>query len=76
MLWFMGFITTTQAAERLGISPQRVFQLIQDGRMPAQKVGHIYVIDAAMLKTVKRKKPGRPRTKKPPAKKRKRVMMS
>jgi excisionase family DNA binding protein len=66
----MGLITTTQAAERLGISPQRVFQLIQNGRLPAQKVGHIYVIDAAVLKIVKRKKPGRLRTKKPAAKKR------
>jgi excisionase family DNA binding protein len=61
----MGLITTAQAAERLGISPQRVFQLIQDGRLPAQKVGHSYVIDGAVLKSVKRKKPGRPRTKKP-----------
>lgn len=66
----MRLITTAQAAERLGISPQRVFQLIQDGRMPAQKVGHSYVIDAAVLKTVKRKKPGRPRGKRPVAQKR------
>lgn len=70
MLRFMGLITTAQAAERLGISPQRVFQLIQDGRLPAQKVGHSYVIDAVVLKRVKRKKPGRPRTKKPTQKKR------
>ena len=65
MLELMGLISTAQAAERLGISKQRVFQLIQDGRLPAQKVGPIYVIDAAVLKTVKRMKPGRPRTKKP-----------
>jgi excisionase family DNA binding protein len=70
MLGLMGLITTAQAAERLGISPQRVFQLIQDGRLPAQKVGHSYVIDAMVLNSVKRKKPGRPRTKKPTAKKR------
>jgi excisionase family DNA binding protein len=70
MLGFMALITTAQAAEMLGISPQRVFQLIQDGRLPAQKVGHSYIIDAAVLKSVKRKKPGRPRTKKPALRKR------
>jgi len=64
MVRFMGLITTSQAAKRLGVSPQRVFQLIQDGRLPVQKVGHIYVIDSAVLKTVKRNKPGRPRKKK------------
>ena len=70
MLEFMELITTAQAAERLGISPQRVFQLIQDGRLPAQKVGHSYVIDAVVLKSVRRKNPGRPRSKRPAAKKR------
>ena len=47
----------------------RVFQLVQEGRLPAQKIGRDYVIDSADLKLVKNRKPGRPRTKKSAEKK-------
>lgn len=35
------------AAAQLGVSTQRVHQLIKDGRLPVQRVGHSYVLRAA-----------------------------
>ena len=57
----MNLLTTQQAAERLGISQPRIYQLISEGRLRAQKVGRDYVIDEGDLKQVEnRPSPGRP----------------
>ena len=56
----MKFISTKEAAERLGVSVLRVQQLIWAERLPAQKVGRDYLIDEADLKLVENRKPGRP----------------
>lgn len=42
-------ISTSQAAERLGISGRRLHALLAEGRIPAQRVGGQWVIDAADL---------------------------
>jgi excisionase family DNA binding protein len=60
----MNLLTTQQAAERLGISQPRIYQLISEGRLPAQKIGRDYVIDEKDLKLVENRKAGRPSTKK------------
>jgi excisionase family DNA binding protein len=57
---FMGLISTSEAAERLGVHITRVQVLIREGRLPAQKIGGTYVIDEADLKLVANRKPGRP----------------
>jgi excisionase family DNA binding protein len=62
----MGFedvISTASAAERLGITRQRVLQLIERGRLPATKFSGVYVIREEDLKLVKNRAPGRPRKK-------------
>lgn len=41
----MKILTTEQAGERLGLSASRVRHLILDGRIKAQKLGQINVID-------------------------------
>jgi excisionase family DNA binding protein len=57
----MGLLTTRQAAGRLGISIPRVHQLINEGRLRAEKVGRDYVIREEDLKHVEdRPKAGRP----------------
>ncbi|MET0466893.1 MAG: helix-turn-helix domain-containing protein [Chitinophagaceae bacterium] len=57
----MNLLTTQQAAERLGISQPRIYQLISEGRLPAQKIGRDYVINEDDLKLVEvRPKVGRP----------------
>jgi excisionase family DNA binding protein len=57
------FITNKEAAARLGISKQRVWQLIQSGKLPAQKVGRDWIIEKKVLERpeIRDRKPGRPR---------------
>jgi excisionase family DNA binding protein len=57
----MKLISTTEAAERLGVHITRVQALVKAGRLPAQKVGKNYVINEDDLKLVADRKPGRPR---------------
>lgn len=56
----MGLITTTKAAERLGLHRSRIHALIQAGRLPAEKYGKIFLIEEKDLKLVKDRRPGRP----------------
>ncbi|HJR09243.1 MAG TPA: helix-turn-helix domain-containing protein [Pyrinomonadaceae bacterium] len=57
----MALLTTRQAAERLKISIPRIHQLINEKRLPAEKVGRDYVIREEDLELVKdRPKAGRP----------------
>jgi excisionase family DNA binding protein len=39
-----GYITTTQAAERLGVSSARVRQLVAAGTLPAHKFGPVNMV--------------------------------
>jgi len=42
-------ISVAEAAKRLDVVPQRVRAMIADGRLPAHRVGHQYVLDAAAV---------------------------
>lgn len=57
----MELIGTAVAAERLGVSPDRVRALIKAGRLPAKKLGRDWFIDPKDLKLVAIRKPGRPK---------------
>jgi excisionase family DNA binding protein len=53
-------LTTQQAAERLRLTDSRVRQLILEGRLPAQKFGHLNMIrekDLAVVADIKRGRP-------------------
>ncbi len=54
-------ITTSEAAEKLGISIDRVQALIRAGRLPATMFGRVYMINEKDLKLVADRKPGRPK---------------
>jgi excisionase family DNA binding protein len=54
-------LTTTQAAERLGISARRVAALITAGKLPANQFGGSWMIRSEDLALVADRKPGRPR---------------
>ena len=54
-------LTTKEVAERLGVTIRRVQALIQDGQLPAQKVGRDYLVREKDLKLVEERKPGRQR---------------
>lgn len=53
-------LSVAEAAEKLNISRWRINQLINEGRLPAQKVGRAYVVKESDLELVKDRKPGRP----------------
>ncbi len=57
----MEFITTSQAAEKLGISQRRVQALITSGRLPAQKIGRDWLIRESDLEVVRERKTGYPK---------------
>lgn len=65
----MTLLTTAQAAERLGVTRWRVNALIKAGRLKAQKMGQIFLIEEGDLEAVRVRKPGRPKGTKnsPPA---------
>lgn len=54
-------ISVADAAQRLGITRGRVAQLIAAGRLPAVKVGRVFVINESDLKILENRKSGRPR---------------
>lgn len=45
------FLSTQEAATMLGMSPQHLRRLIEDGQIAATQIGHRFVVDAASLKT-------------------------
>src|SRR5690242_2056242 len=61
MIRAMKGITTSEAADRLGISPARVRRLVLDGRLPAEKFGRDLVINESDVEAFERLKGGRPR---------------
>jgi len=53
-------LTTTQAAEKLGVTPGRVRQMVADKVLPVIRIGRDNLIRASDLKLVEDRKPGRP----------------
>ena len=60
------YITTNEAADALGVTRQRVLQLIQDGRLKAEKFANVYMIQRANLSNIEEKPMGRPPSKSAP----------
>ncbi len=56
----INLLSVKQAAEILGVNRQRVQQLIEAERLPAEKVGTYYVIKEIDLELVRERKNGRP----------------
>lgn len=54
------YISVSEAAEELGITRQRVLQLIDAGRLKAQKFANIYMIARSDLEEVRERQSGRP----------------
>ena len=55
-------LTVPQAAARLGLHRSRVFRLVRDGRLPAERHGRDWLIRESDLDAfaAKPRKPGRP----------------
>jgi len=59
----MGVVSVKQAAEFLGLHEQTVREYLRAGRIKAQRIGRVYVIDERDLRRflATPRKPGRPR---------------
>jgi excisionase family DNA binding protein len=57
----MKIISTTEAAKRLGVTPDRVRKMIEAKRLKATKLGNVWLIDPKDLEAVQDRKVGRPR---------------
>lgn len=55
------FIPTRDAADLLGVTPRRVLQLIEESRLPAIKVGPIFLMRRSDVARLPGRPPGRPR---------------
>lgn len=53
-------VSVAEAAVRLGVNVQRVHQRISDGSLAAERVGHQWTIDEAVLARLDRRPAGRP----------------
>jgi excisionase family DNA binding protein len=56
-------LSTAEVGARLGVTRQRVLELITDERLPAKKVGRSYVVRAGDVAALELFKVGRPATK-------------
>ena len=56
----MQYISTKDVARELGVSTCRVLQLIDTGRLKAEKLGRAWLILPRDLRAVRNRKPGRP----------------
>jgi excisionase family DNA binding protein len=54
------WLTTQQAADKLGVTAGRVRQMIADKQLPTTKFGHVHMINEDDLKLVENRKVGRP----------------
>ncbi len=54
----MDLLTTQQAGEFLGVTPQRILALIRNGRLPAMKVGRDWLIQLHDLENFEKRPQG------------------
>lgn len=61
-------ITVAEAAERLGLAPPTVYGMIDDGRLPAYRLGRSVRVDEDEMETWKHAQRVKPSPPKPPIK--------
>ena len=57
-----GYVPIKEAAKILGISANRVYAYVEEGRLPSAKAAHVIMIPLEAVKTFKPQLSGRPRT--------------
>jgi excisionase family DNA binding protein len=61
-----GYVSVQEAAEIIGCSGKRVYQYVREGRLPAQKIGNMFVLPLEAVRNFKPAPSGRARSKTPP----------
>lgn len=63
-----GYITTSEAAKKIGVSPSRVRQFVADGLLPVERLGAVNMVKESDLALIQdRAKVGRPKKEEAPA---------
>ena len=57
-----GYVSIKEAAKILGISPNRVYRYVEEGRLPSAKAAHVIMIPLDAVENFKAQLSGRPRT--------------
>jgi excisionase family DNA binding protein len=57
-----GYVTIKEAAKILGVSANRVYTYVEEGRLPSAQAAHVIMIPLEALKDFKSHLSGRPRT--------------
>jgi excisionase family DNA binding protein len=60
-----GYLSVKETARLLGVSERTIYGYIENGRLPASRIGCLTVIDAETARTFQRQAPGRKRTRIP-----------
>src|SRR6266566_4326530 len=56
-----GYVSIKEAAEMLGLSPSRVYEYVEDGRLSSVRAAHVILIPVEEVKNFKPSIAGRPR---------------
>jgi len=56
-----GYVSIKEAAEMLGLSPSRVYEYVEDGRLSSVRAAHVILIPLEEVKSFKPNIAGRPR---------------
>ena len=56
-----GYVSIKEAAEMLGLSPSRVYEYVEDGRLSSVRAAHVILIPLGEVKNFKPNIAGRPR---------------
>jgi excisionase family DNA binding protein len=56
-----GYLSIKEAAEKLGLSPSRVYEYVEDGRLSSVRAAHVILIPLVEVENFKPKLSGRPR---------------
>jgi excisionase family DNA binding protein len=56
-----GYVSIKEAAEMLGLSPSRVYEYVEDGRLSSVRAAHVILIPLEEVKNFKPQIAGRPR---------------
>src|SRR2546430_10984588 len=56
-----GYLSIKEAAEKLGLSPSRVYEYVEDGRLSSVRAAHVILIPLEEIENFKPKLAGRPR---------------
>lgn len=46
-------VTAAEAAHRLGVTPQRVGQLLRSGRLPGRRIGRVWLVERAAVEAAR-----------------------